>query len=243
MKRKKTKVIVPIKSATVSNAINLNLTQNDLIDLVIQEQLEKLETVVEEVQKKLDAVEESRKVILTELEKEAIAIVKRGNIFKVLKQTIEQNHEKIHIKCLVALDYITNYSIQVNHIRGHYNYRELTSINFKNACSQKYLHTTTIKSTVGEMYSDSPQRDIFCSVKVQLPPDVINQAVVKLNNLSLEEMDLYAHLYKVQETYINFKCGEKRVKSRMVKATLQSSKEGKDILAMVKSISLATMLK
>jgi phosphoribosylformylglycinamidine (FGAM) synthase PurS component len=236
-----------LESVNVNNNITLNLNQNDLIELAIQEKLgllepaiQTLETSIQEVGTK--HVETVREIITKFIMKK----VKSSDIYKDLDLIAKLFNT--FVKVDISWSNVYNDTSIKNNIVGKYNEISLSTVEEykdpfayakRNAYNREYrvLELDTITVTLSLQHNTSlnlNQKIVFNDVNT--PKEYLNECI----NYGKNVVKMYDDLYNLKMSYLEYKYGEKRIKSKLVKASLSKSSEGKAILDM---LSQATNVK
>lgn len=244
-KKKTTQAVAVVHHAEVSNNINLNLNQNDLIDLAIQEHLEvlegKLKAVKEEMKAKHEEVEELKKQAAKTIAKKVLAkdlsYNKLTELFDVLGLKPEGEDEDLFSSNRHYPPYRLTPRCNQEDLIGKYS--EYNSDDYAN------LSQATRNIHEGSMY-----RNIFHSVEVDLRynKDAINlsyykstkitqadtkELCKKIDPIELRIYELKKQKFDLQKEFFEYTFGEKRVKAKIVKASLNKTAEGQAILGML----------
>lgn len=253
----KRKVVTPVPAvvqhAEVSNNINLNLNQNDLIDLAIQEHLEVLEGKIKAVKEEL-----AEKTKLAEKLKIDAA---KGIAQRLLKK--EAGYNKV-------IELFTTLGVNPD---GD---EEFSSTGYRYQPYSLYTHSTQ-EGFIGdysyysqEEYSTLSQatRDVrkgnwykyqFTQVQIDLRYSQNGLSINYNTRLSLEDKDtkelckvleplenrlfeLYKLIFDLQKEFFEYTFGEKRVKAKIVKASLKKTAEGQAILGMLQGATGVKLL-
>lgn len=243
-KKKPVQTPALVQHAEVSNNINMNLNQNDLIDLAIQEHLEVLEGKIKAVK---DEIAEKTK--LTEKLKIDTA---KGIAQKLLKK--EVNYTKV-----VELFTMLGVNPDGDEEFGSNGYRYQPYILYSHNTPEGFIGEFSYYSQ--EEYASLPQatRDIrksswyrneFIQVQVDLRYGINGLSINYNTRLSLDSKDtkelckileplenrlfeLHKLKFDLQKEFFEYTFGEKRVKAKIVKASLKKTAEGQAILAML----------
>ncbi len=261
--KKITSTEITTKSSNVTSSINLSLNQNDLINLIIQESLEKLELRINEVKKTI-----SNLTTRNEFNKE----LNNRFLLPILKKTQEfSEFEKVHkiiggTKEYPMFSYIMNPStisekagefFEYTCINGdinsapptYENYKTLRCLdipNFKEI--DVFLKINSIKrvNSVGlsNYCSNINTGSLYESIISLKVSSKIREKMRKEYTTYLQkEIDLKNELFDLQSSYLEYKYGEKRIKSKLIKSILSGTEDGKKLLANLDTISGNKLLK
>jgi hypothetical protein len=245
MKNKNTSVA--LSNPTVSNNINMTLNQNDMIDLVIEHQIEILSTKLEELDNQLKLQEERIDTFSNFITKEIItrASVKNdelaifNKIVKANKLTIKdhsglninrygENTIKIGSFNPICIDNVEHYKDPYNYAKRHTSVSELV---YGSICDISIKYTTSMGGLKME-YST-----------VILPTHEEEKEYQSAMILLLKKkLALKKEYAEVAMSYLEYKYGEKRIKSKIVKASLSKSDEGRGILKMLEGATNIKLL-
>jgi cyanate lyase len=234
-----------VQHAEVSNNINLNLNQNDLIDLAIQENLEVLEGKLKAVKEEL----ETKKKLTEQLKKDAA----KGIAQKALKK--DPAYTKLtELFVILGVKSEGEESID-NNSYGHYSPYQLcgnnTQENYIGEFSG-YNHEDypNLAAATRSIYKGTWYKNSFTQVSVDLrynqdglnvnfhktlildPKDTKDLGKV-LEPLENRMYELHKLKFDLQKEFFEYTFGEKRIKAKIVKASLKKTAEGQAILGML----------
>ena len=248
MAKKATPKPVPavVQHAEVSNNINLNLNQNDLIDLAIQEHLEFLEGKLKAVKEEL----ETKTKLTEQLKKDAA----KGIAQKVLKK--DPSYTKLtELFAILGVKSEGEDSMDSNAHGRHYPPYQLHSINTQENYIGEFSHYyhedyTTLAASTKTISKGTWYRNSFTQVSIDLrynndglnvnfhktlildPKDTKDLCKV-LEPLELRMYELHKLKFDLQKEFFEYTFGEKRIKAKIVKASLKKTAEGQAILGML----------
>lgn len=225
---------------TVSNSINMNLTQGDIIDLAIQTEIERQEEILEKLVSAKDAVEKKIKTVQREYmssakkeiekDKEYLAFTKMANSIG-LPISIDEDSLCFHNYNDTLLSPAFP---QGDYSRCHNQAKPL--IYFKQYASQNVTYQVRISREV--YYTLKASKDgisLSSSKNYSLKGNA--QAYNKMKKELTELLESYANLsrqiYNVHLNLLEASYNDKKVKARIVKASLSKSDEGKALLSML----------
>lgn len=246
MKSKSTEVA--LANPNVNNTINMSLNQNDMIDVVIEHQLELITAELEEVTKEIDinhkaikALEDAtRAELIKRFTKTTPELTNFNKIAKQYKLNVSDRSSvqfDIYSKeCLVIaecddldLDRLEGYKDPYNYAR-----RNPVKITLKVApFTHVYVDYRAELNglTVG-----------FTSEKECLTLADQKEYIQKMTVLLKAKEKLQNHEGALIMSYLEYKYGEKRIKAKIVKASLKKSEEGRGILAMLEGATNIKLL-
>lgn len=245
MKSKNTEVA--LANPNVSSSINMSLNQNDMIDLVIEHQLEILSSKLEVLKTDLDANNEAiqnaydsdkQQIILrASVKNEDLVIFNK--IVKTHKLNVEDtsgiNVDSYAEKCVkigsydsISIDAVENYKDPYAYAKRHSSFSELKFSPITNV----YIRYRASIGTLKVDYSDS------------ITPTTEEQEEHKKVMIPLlkEKLALKKEYAIIAMSYLEYKYGEKRIKSKIVKASLSKSDEGRGILKMLEGATNIKLL-
>lgn len=236
-----------LEKANVNNNISLNLNQNDLIELAIQEKLSLLEPAIQVLENNIEEL--SIKHVETVNDIVARFIMKKVKSSEVYKElSLIAELFKTSVKIHVTWSTVYNDQSITNNIIGKYQEVSLSTVEEykdpfayakRNSSDRTYrvLDLNTITVTLS-LYSNTSlnlnQKIVFNDINT--PKEYLNESI----NYGKNIVKMYNDLYNLKMSYLEYKYGEKRIKSKLVKASLSKSVEGKAILDM---LSQATNVK
>ena len=245
MKAKNTEVA--LAKPNVSSNINLSLNQNDMIDVVIEHQLEITSAQLEQIDKDLKLQEEAFQQVKTKyLEK---LIIREGvssedlkifnkltKQYKLIKKdessinfhTYGEECKSLAIYNVLDIDYVERYKDPFNYAKRH---ASTKSVSYEPIITVQCKYKASV-GTLTINYSNSiyPTIDELAQYKAEVTP------ILK------KRLKLKQEYYTVGMMYLEYKYGEKRVKAKIVKASLKKSQEGRGILAMLEGATNIKLL-
>ena len=247
MAKKATPKPVPavVHHAEVSNNINLNLNQNDLIDLAIQEHLEvlegKLKAVKEEMKAKHEEVEELKKQSAKAVAKKVLAkdlsYSKLTELFAILgvKSEGEDSMDSNAHGHYPPYQLYSN-NTQENYIGefSHYYHEDYTTLaaSTKNISKGTWYRNSFTQVSVDLRYNNDGLNVNFHKTLILDPKDTKDLCKV-LEPLELRMYELHKLKFDLQKEFLEYTFGEKRIKAKIVKASLKKTAEGQAILGML----------
>lgn len=234
-----------VQHAEVSNNINLNLNQNDLIDLAIQENLEvlegKLKAVKEELETKKKLTEQLKrdaaKGIAQKVLKKDPAYTKLTELFVVLgiksegEESMDNNPHGHHLPYQL---YGNN--TQENYLGefSYYHYDDYTNLAAatKGIAKGVWYKNSFTRVTVDLRYNKDGLNVNFHKTLLLDPKDTKDLCKV-LEPLENRIYELHKLKFELQKEFFEYTFGEKRIKAKIVKASLKKTAEGQAILGML----------
>lgn len=223
MKKKDTKVIKAkaeiMKDVTVNQTVNLSLSQDDLVNMIIQE--------------KLEALDSQRKSIETNIE------VVTANIEQMFKAASKQLTEKLSVKfdkkfiegftitLTASYDYSTSPRCRVLLLDST---TSLKSKAHRNVICDDIISIELMYNGAGLSF-DNKALDVlgistFIKDNVKFNLDEFNKHLIKLNT----------ELNKVHEEIVELTYNSKAMKAKLLKEILSQSDAGKEVLNLVKKV-------
>jgi len=232
---------VALANPHVASNISLNLNQNDMIEVVIEHKLEELgarleleDKAIADIKKRKSDFYDSLKVRMTKrigAEREDLK-----KFHKIAKQLGLKIKEESHVN-------VITYGEKTKEV-GSYNYTDIDHCekykdphNYakRNASSAvltlQPLDTLYIKleGSAGELSLKYKSEAVEPTAEESEEHDKFMMAILK------EELKLRKEHYLTCMEYLEFKYGERRIKAKIVKASLSKSDEGRGILKMLES--------
>lgn len=238
-----------VHHAEVSNNINLNLSQNDLIDLAIQEHLEKLEAKIKVLKTERDDI------------RDKIHNTEREFAEKIAKEILKDDPDySKFLKALKILDLKITYPTQEEKKQGYHRYdpyrlssgcnasdlqgsvlvyddnQHYTNLSHVTRSARevqfylKHYHTLTIEINEGKR-QDGITLQFYDTIA--LKPENTIELRRQMHSLEKREFEVAKELSDTQREFYEYTFGEKKVKAKIVKASLQRSAEGQAILGML----------
>ena len=249
-KKEETTTEVALANPAVRSNINLNLDQNDMIQLVIQDRLEQLEKEIELFPRALAEIEEESRVFIAGFK---LACIKRH--FKGDKEFDKMKE----LSEMLGADLNTNISLDSGY-RGDFDktkigvYRKI-DLNKMEDYKDPYAYARrniqdedmciiTPKKITGSMSIQAGNIFIKLDVKENnaLTPAEKKQYKEGITPYVTRKMQMLNLQYETGMKYLECKYGEKRIKSKIVKASLQKSDEGRGILTMLETATNIKLL-
>lgn len=240
--------IATLGTTSVKKVINMNVTQDDLVHLIVDEKLEILEkeiNILSEKYKKLAQIDKDLKTELPETFKK----VQSSTLYKVLKEHAKKQDVELSINIDIEdavasknsypylcslinvfncaqehrnpIKYFKDYSeetynlrpITINTVRVYITVHAKDTINFAQAC-----FIVKVSATEAKKYHQKSEKEIE------------------------ERMAVCKALHEKMTEYLNVKCNERKFKTNLIKASLEQSVEGKEVLNMIKVVGNIKML-
>ena len=243
---------VALANPTVSSNINLSLNQNDMIDLVIEHQLALLTAQLEKIEADLELNNKAIEEVHASAKKSIINNCSKSNTdLAVFNKLIKSHNLKFEDSSSVNLNtyntflngddviILGNYDSinidNVEHYKDPYGYAKR-----HHATSVMEFHPINVvfvkyKGLIGGLkveFSDS----VHPSIEEQ---EKYKKALIPLLKKKLAIKKEYAI---AAMSYLEYKYGEKRIKSKIVKASLGKSEEGRGILKMLEGATNIKLL-
>lgn len=238
-----------LSKVEVNNSINLTLTQNDLIELAISEQLEKTQADLEKVEQELEEVKSKIEQIKGEYTSKVLESAKSDkytiitNLAKTFKLDLskstkiswknEQNDEGIIGTFKEVPEISSNTADKILYFKRHSREVDFYKFNFQ------HMHVD-IDFHMGTHYED--RLTISLDLSVDIPKAIKKAVEAKIEPLNRRWLELLQMRFTLAEQEVNYKYGEKRIKAKVVKAALSKSQEGKEILAMLEKAANVKLL-
>lgn len=257
MKKKVETSEIPVSSTEVAMAhpevrsnINLNLNHEDMIQLVIQDQIEKFEKDSIDVENALRSIrtrieyfvsEYKAKCIKTHFKADAeykkmvqLCGILGGDITEKISLDSGYNDDKKQVKLGKYFD------LDLNSLE---NYKDPYGYAKRNVKEQEMLLTIPRRLT-GNISVKTGNIVVVLTVDSErFLTKTDKEAYIKgIEPLLREQMNVFNLRYEINMKYLEFKYGEKRIKAKIVRASLQKSDEGRGILSMLEKATNIKML-
>jgi len=238
------KQLTIVDKVNVSNNINMNLNQNDLVELAIEEKVEQLSIsisniellIVENNKKCQDALAKLKLDIVTKTLSKMKDYTQVFTIATELKLDIKQdvnisldtyNDKRVLIGSynVVDLDNVQQYKDPVSYAKRNHS----TSTRHVNIAEGL---TVSLKACEGNLSLDYKTK---ISITQKQYSDVVTPFLK-------QEVALGKSLFDLKMEYLNYRYGEKRIKAQITKAALRNTSEGKNILAMLEKATNVKLL-
>ena len=234
-----------LANVEVNNSINLTLNQNDLIDLAITEQVERLETQIELVEKELKTINSDIENIKENFLSELLLTIKNDTYAEAVKV-----NEILGLDLNKLLKVRWNQQQTSDMIIGEYKSIPDISNNtadkitsFKRNSHETTFYKFNIKGGSIEVNSTSKNGiGMYFSFKFELSKSESSKLNKQFEPLNKKWYQLLLQNYDLNLELINYKYGEKKIKAKVVKAALSKSKEGKEILLMLERATNVKLL-
>ena len=249
MAKKATSKPVPavVQHAEVSNNINLNLNQNDLIDLAIQEHLEvlegKLKVVKEEISEKIKINQklkaDAAKGIAQKLLKKDSEYAKTIDLFKTLGVSMNGHDENSKGYRYTPYELYNRNSTEG--FIGAYSYYGQEEYSTLSQATRDVRKGSWYKNEFSHVqvklnYSNNGLT-INYSTSVTVESKDTKELCKVLDPLENRLFELYKLKFDLQKEFFEYTFGEKRVKAKIVKASLKKTAEGQAILGMLQGVT------
>jgi hypothetical protein len=259
-KSKVTKVAV-LSSAEVKNNINLNLNQDDLIQIMLFEKIENCEASLVILQEQYNAKRDEISVFEKKFHTDtALLLVSSSESSKGFDKFLKAlrvlglNKEDLKIDGSVNSIYgaeqvvIGNvFKINIDSLEDRYD-GALNGSNYMRRVSakrQEEIISYCKKDRISAIFSGKTLEGIditYTLHNVDLPVGIQKMYAKFMAVLKKEMFDIMELLYNTQVELLNYKYGEKRIKAKLIRTSLQQSVEGKQILEMMNGITSLKML-
>lgn len=241
---------ISLSEPKVGHNIDISLNQNDLVDLVIEDQLEKLETdndINETEIKNLLEIQKESKVSWADKMKALVAknkdYIQYLATCKLLKVSggdirIEGDHYDHDTKKIGSYDYMSdNIHKFANPVANIAKESYKSELNV--GSSRKFLATANAISNSG----DNSKFVLNFELRQQQVPKAIIEADMKqAEEVAKKLIKAYQKRYDLAVQMLKLNHGGKRVKAAIVKQALGKSKQGKEILGMLSKASGVKLL-
>ena len=244
MAKKATPKPVPavVQHAEVSNNINLNLNQNDLIDLAIQEHLEVLEGKIKAVREEIIAKQNLSKELEATAAKDIAKILLKKNasynkllellpILDIKADVMDRNNNEHYPPYrLYASNNLDNYPGEFSY---YYN-DEYTSLSQATRNIGKgTMYGNNFTSLTVDLRYTTDGLNLGFSKTIPLASKDTKELCKVLEPLENRIFELHKLKFDLQTEYFQYFFGEKRIKAKIVKASLKKTAEGQAILGML----------
>lgn len=239
-----------VQHAEVSNNINLNLNQNDLIDLAIQENLEvlegKLKATIAELTTTTTEIDRLIKIAAKQIAHKKLkndkgfttfmSLVKAGKLeleeantnhnYPLYKLNSYQNNDALMGSFSTIYD-----NVEVNNL-GIFT-RNTRTVNFyKYTFNQVQVNLRVHNQNFSMSYGNN----------INITPADTKELSKKIEPLNEKWFELMKVKFVLQKEFYEYTYGEKRVKAKIVKASLKKTAEGQAILGMLQGATGVKLL-
>ena len=242
--------VTTLSVAQVNNNINLSLNQNDLIELAIEEHLERLEGQISDSEKEVISLNQEYNNLKNNYKENLVnTYLKKSTSYKKIMDVATSLIPKAHLEVIKTIQY-ASISGKGNKKLGESatlaTDREIRSFSQFKSCiyyrTEYHSEATGVSLTIEFCHSDHTiNRGIMFE-------DIIGTAseISYLNNqldiITKKTISAKKHLLSLQEQYYTYKFGDKRIKAKIIRESLNKSKEGRDILSMLERASNIKLL-
>jgi hypothetical protein len=248
---KKQKVETPVvimEDTSVKSTINMNVTQDDLVQVIVDEKLEKLENEINILSEKYDHFN-PRSGDLKEDLPETFKKIKATAFYKLLEEHAKKHGVEMRISIQPA---------EIGTLNKYYSYRSSLLTNFDKAQDSKNpikyfkeygggwrTFETFIIKTVNVCITVNANTDVnFAQSYFNVE---VNAAEAKKYGQTFEKAaEEHAQtselLFEKMTEYLNVKYNERKFKTKLIKASLGKSPEGKQVLDMIQAVGNMKML-
>lgn len=233
-----------MKKAVVTNSVNLNVNQNDLVDMLMEDLKEKLEEKVKVLSEKLKVIKEERekvsekvREVLAKQNKDVVLeqfvnVLKANKVgYNLATELSSSNEKKVAEYMRFDLDNVRRYKNPV---------KELQTLERNgNKVPVKYSIPDSFRMRL------SSQNGLFnYTTDFQKPlKDKEFETVIKQKeSLAKDYAAVDKELYETDKQLLMVEEGGTRFKSQFLRASLGKTKEGKQILDMVEQVKKGTKL-
>lgn len=231
-------------TANISNNINLNLSQNDLIDMVIQEQLEITENELTKVKEQLQNLKNEKEDFRKRFEEKLVSreLAKQKEFNKIVKDYGLTVNSVIRL-----IEGRAGASIKV----GYYTKIDKDDAeSYKNpiAYAKKYTYVSDVWicrfSEVQIDFKATNDKGLTVSMSLSVKLTEKETDVFLSNDRVCAEKEIKLRNIKCEldMNYLEYAYGEKKIKGKIVKASLKKTGEGKAILDMLQRATNIKMI-
>jgi len=226
--------------ASVSNNINLNISQADLVELIIEEKIQGLRTERKELTKHIAELETERQKAVREIYREVIsrnteevtAYMKVVNALLVYSRAGKK--ASLHNET-IRLYFHEDTPVADSCKEWTYYYQNIDH------CKRTPDHgtngTSVYYTTKAYLQSNISKQPVITSHPEQLSQADIN-AVIKVNTEYLEaSVKIKNDLFKVEKEMCKYIFQEKSIRAQLTKLALNKTTEGKHILEELKKVT------
>ena len=240
----KVKEVMPlVLNSTVSNNINLGLSQNDLLQLVIQDKLEEVEAEQARIKSLLKHLGDEVDILDVNFKEDLIVRYKETAEYKQMLKSIEAFKAIMKVKEDIREDF----RLQDGHnsLYKEIKFQKGDLPHAENQRNPKEYYKSHTGTDTYYLYTEFGfTANIYCTVKdfglklehyhtLNQIDKVCKAYTAKRITLYTQIAELQNWLYKVNITYLELAYGSDRIKSKITKAVLNNSVEGKEILGML----------
>lgn len=248
---KKQKVETPVvimEDTSVKSTINMNITQDDLVQIIVDEKLEKLEkeiAVLSEKSNQFDLHMNDLKKYLPETFKK----IQTTPLYKLMEEYAKKHGAEMHLVMQSAeiinseKSYIYYYALvnQFGYAQNNKNpikYFEDYG-NTTNSFRSFTVKTVNVCITVNTKNNTSYAQACFNIEANAAEAKKCRQTFEKAAEEFVQTSKL---LYEKMTEYLNVKYNERKFKTKLIKASLGKSPEGKQVLDMIQAVGNMKML-
>ena len=248
---KKQKVETPVvimEDTSVKSTINMNVTQDDLVQVIVDEKLEKLENEINILSEKYDRFNRDTGD-LKEYLPETFKKIKTMALYKLMEE-----HAKMHgVEMIIGIQPAENvlseksytYKCSLTNQFGHAQDNKNPIRYFKdyggttNTFRSFTIKTVSVCITVNTRNDTSYAQACFNVEVSAAEAKKYRQASEKAAEEYVQTSEL---LYEKMVEYLNVKYNERKFKTKLIKASLGKSAEGKQVLDMIQAVGNMKML-
>lgn len=234
-----------LQKISVTNSISMSLNQNDLIELAIQEKMSQIEPVMYDLEQDIIRVtSEMNKTMLEQAKLEVSKKLKSLASYKDIEATAKAVNKLVEYSYSIEHHY---HASDKKNLIGEYKEISLSTVQeYKDPYSYAKFHYST--STAFKLFIQT----VTVTGVITFPSGVkvtMSEKIYDINSLKYIELQvtyqkmlcrLRTKLFDTKMEYLEFKYGEKRIKAKLVRASLSKSSDGQAILDM---LSKATNVK
>lgn len=229
-----------VKNTEVNSKINLSINQNDLIDIIIEQESEKLYALIEA---KVEELKQHTNLYSVLIKKQETDVFKnyKSKMPKELKFLTESPDSDIDLQGLYISPYVG--SLKLDTISYH-------TSDFENALEKanplaNFKRNTRKKTASYSIYYKEAclkfkltlnNSQIIAKMPLNIRPSQAKKLCADLWQWYQTEAKLKDELYELQLEYLKIISGTKTIKNKIVKQILNNSEEGKNVLTSLERI-------
>lgn len=248
---KKQKVETPVvimEDTSVKSTINMNITQDDLVQVIVDEKLEKLENEINILSEKYNHFNLNKYNLKEDLP-ETFKKIKTLALYKLMEE-----HAKTHgVEMVIGIQPAENVILEKSYtykcsLTNQFGYAQDNKNPIKyfkdyggttNTFRSCIIKTVCVCITVNTKSDANFAQVYFCVEVSATEAKKYCQASEKAAEEYVQTSEL---LYEKMVEYLNVKYNERKFKTKLIKASLSKSPEGKQVLDMIQAVGNMKML-
>lgn len=251
---KKKHTAVVIANPEVQNNINMNLTHSDIIDVAIQTQLEVLEPLEEDLKKQLTSMQNQEEDLKFNMFNDNAKLgnnLQRGQFEHLVKILSKRENTKYEIN-LDIYSFNNKETINSSEILmfnyGNFNkgseeetYKN-PHIYFKsNSKANTFNYIIASKASFTLKYSEN-DIDIKTYITIELSRKEYDKLKKEVTIFLNKKAEIYKKWWDIRLQILELRYNEKKIKAKVVKASLSKTEQGKNILNLLEGATNIKLL-